>query len=416
MCFKVLAVLTLIMFGVLIPVNYYAGSRQLTVVNTTKSETLVQGTTDSLSFFSISHVQNSSNLLWLHLIFTYLVSGIVLKFLYDNYEQFANTLVEHVGKGAHSASERFEHRTVLIKNLKGNLSFELGLQEWLDSLRIGKVEKICMNTSGGYELYNLLNNHETSIRKLESAYMQWALNVFRHLSKVPLYQAVNPISRMKESTKIYLHHTKLSPDEEVKYWTIIQRQRPLLIRTVNNRIVQSDMIRHYGKLESVLVEELFLERNKAGSSEHSSASKKKLFGPRSVSAFVTFESIRSSMMARQLLLHSEMGAFKVKITQAPPRNEVIWSNLTMPSYERLVRHFGIISLSTCISIFWVIPTYYVSSLTDLAKLALDPAFTGYVEYLTDRPELLTFVTSFGPPVIIQTANSLMPYLFDCKCP
>lgn len=409
MCFKILAVLSVLLFGILIPVNYYAGSASSVDFNVTDSDTVIKSTTEVLSLFSISNVADASSVLWVHLLFAFFVTAFVLKTLYSQYQLYAESAIESLSRNHHSASEDYEKRTVLFKNIKGDLACKKGLREWLESMQIGPVEIICMNTTGGYDLYNLLNNHEKIMRQLETAYMQWTANIYRYLEKQPFIQ-------LNSTIKIQLHHSKPGHDIEDKSWNAIKRLRPFSIRPSKTGVVKTDdSIQVLTLMENDLVEALLLERSRAEASDYESnvPSAKTFSGPRTVSAFVTFESLKSSIMAQQLLLHSEMGSDMLKIQKAPRHSQVIWTNLTLPLNESLLRYYLVSIVAIGFSLLWAIPSSFISSLTDLPKLAINPEFTGYVEYISLHPGMAFFVANIGPPLLIQAITSFFPFVFQC---
>lgn len=296
--------------------------------------------------------------------------------------------------------------------MNDKLANEVCLRQWIDSLGLGKIEAIVINNPGGYNIYQLLREHERIIRKLEKAYMNWAENIYIHLTKDYVYRI--PILRSPSNVRIKLHNVAMDLDLKNKYSRDIQRLRPIHIHSLKKGNVLSDKISFLSNIEQDLVQKLHVEREKDAIQEENKRCPT-FFGNRSVSAFITFKSEKSCTIAKQLLIHSELENFSPRICQAPPLNQVVWNNLTIPDIERKLRNYCISFFGVLLPVFWTFPTSFIAGFTNLGALALNPTFTGYVQFLIERPVLYTFVNTFGAPIIIQTANLLSPYLFECTC-
>lgn len=407
MCIKIILVLLLLLLGILLPVNYFAGGNA--TPNIESATQVFNTTSESLAFFAINNISDGSNLLWIHVIFSGIVTAWTYYMLYANYKQYAETFNEYMcDRLLHSASERIQYRTILIKNLKHYTGNPNSIREWVETLGLGEIDSVSVNGGDGFEIWKILEKHKIVTRKIESAYMSWASSIYKQLG--PPARRFNTLSSNEKSM---LHHTKLEQDVEVKKWSIIHKCRPEILIPGRSGLLKRDVIKHYNRINNDLKEELIYRRIHpspqkvvGGELDHSKNY--------SISAFITFKDVRSCLIAKQLLLQSEMGISAIEVLQAPPHKEVIWGNLTLPLAERFGRQLFISILALVISITWIIPTSLVSSLTDLPRLASNPMFTEYVEYLVSRPLLYSLVSSVGPPLIIQTAVSCLPYLFQCQ--
>ncbi|KAI8916091.1 hypothetical protein EDD86DRAFT_186350 [Gorgonomyces haynaldii] len=416
MCFQCIAGLLLIVF-IMIPINFYASRGESPEFQNLTDTHVLQLTQKTLSLFSIENVKDGSQLLWFHLAFALLVSLWTYYVLYQGYKQFAKqSFAFHLSEESHSDEERLQSRTILIKNLTQELSTEESLRAWLDSLHLGTTTMISMNTKTEHRLWSKFKEHERTIRKIERGYMLWAARIYSFLR----YGNASMAWWLRESDKIYLHSTTLDTDTLSKHRDKIEQLRPHKLVTQGNRVQNVDLIHMLSRQENDLLEEIVMIRTKGlsplqfGFPETQSTTLKQLEKLRvsTVSAFVTFKSKRSCFMAQQMLLHPKSHAHRMTVSMAPPYSQVLWDSLSMSIFERMARQIlgSIVALATALS--WTIPTSFISSLTDLPKLSQNPLFTGYVQYLSVRPMLYTFVSAVGPPLIIQIANNSMPYFFD----
>lgn len=400
MCFRIILALFVLMFGILIPIHYYAGAAidvggQL--VNITNADMGLKLARDSLNSISIVNIKDGSPLLWIHLVFAYIVTGWTAYNLYWSYRDYTICYTKHMSSTSiHTASESLRNRTVMVKNmLPETMSI---LRTWLDSLKLGEIDSITMNTHGNQELYKLVEKRNRVIHLLEVAYMNWARSIYCHINKKQL-TSIGP------SINVLLHHQKI---EDAFKDTYFLKQRPIFL----GASLGTDAISHLKQQEEEMTSRIeALRATDSGTPIYSPFS---FLGPR-LSCFVTFKTRRASELAKQVLLTSDMSFHSMYMLTAPELDTVLWGNLGLSLTERNLRKFSITALGLVFALFWVIPTSLVSSLTDLPKLSDNPAFAGYIEYLSARPFLYTLVGQVGPPLIITIANSCAPYILECKC-
>ena len=410
MCFFIFAGLFIGLFIFLIPDNFFANDpEQYVAVNVTDT-TVLQIATNSLTTFSIINIQKGSNLLWIHLFFTALASFWILFMLRRGYLKYAKTYTQYMSNmDLHSPSEKLQHKSIIIKNLTDELSTESNLRSWLQSLELGPIKLISLNTNKGHDLWKKYQQHEKVVLQLEAAYMHWASNVFLLLK----YREFGKLGFLTSREKQYIHKNQLDQEIIDEKQDSIMKCRPIM--TVKGQSTK-DVIKYYLRYENDLMEEILMERTKTLSPNidfsFQTPSIWQRMHLRTTSAFVTFENVRSSVIAQQILLHSKTDETNMIINQAPPYDQVIWDNLNLSAFERLVRKYGISLVSLGIAGFWIIPSSFISSLTDLPKLYGNPAFKDYVEYLGARPWLYTIISSIGPPIFTQISINFMPYVFE----
>jgi hypothetical protein len=103
-----------------LPVHYYAGSRTDSAQNVTSGYVQVETRKDAFSYFDINHIDDGSELIWIHLLFSYLVTFVTCKFIKRNYRLYAETLVRE-SLSQKSSKEQYERRTIIGTILRSNV-------------------------------------------------------------------------------------------------------------------------------------------------------------------------------------------------------------------------------------------------------------------------------------------------------
>jgi hypothetical protein len=93
-------------------VHYFAGSRTASAENVTSGSVQVETKIDAFSYFDINHIKDGSELIWIHLFFSYLVTFVTCKFIRRNYKLYAETLVKE-SMSHKSFTENYERRTII---------------------------------------------------------------------------------------------------------------------------------------------------------------------------------------------------------------------------------------------------------------------------------------------------------------
>jgi RNA recognition motif-containing protein len=412
MSFKIFSIIMVILFVILIPVNYVAASEQQTALNITlEAGTVYEVTNSALSAISVSRIQNGSNLLWVHCVCSYLVSGVVYYFLYHEYQSYVSTASKCL-REPQDRLDKLKQRTILITNLPRSLRTKLALEKWLIGIDLGTVVSIYMNTKQDEELLKYIQQYKDLIYNLERAYMQWCVDIYKLIH----FPHSKSVVRLGSSQRIKLIETQMSEDEWKKASVIANNCRPLymqtvsktrdVIKTLRKRIIGLDSIIGKMRLErrelvSVTTQELVSVTNPEPDDTIDVMYSK--FNSSSTSAFITFKSPRSAYTALQMKLDSSMDGFSMQVKPAPLPNDVLWNNLTKSLWDRKVKRAALSILSMGFCAGWVIPTFYISTI----------AYMVTPEWTEANPFFAMIVTTVLPPVLILICAVNIPYLLDC---
>jgi Trk K+ transport system NAD-binding subunit len=408
MCFSLFAILMFILFIILIPVNYYASTDEVALNITLGSGTILEVANSALSSISMSQIQNGSSIFWVHCVCAYIVSGVVFYFLHKEYRHYVITTARCL-REPKDHLDRIQQRTILITNLPKHLRTKLALEKWLLGIDIGRIQSIYMNTKQDGDLLRLLSEFKSLIYKLERAYMQWAINIYKMLH----FPRVSSVIRLGASARLKLIENSIADEDKERSIAIADQCRPLYISQNKTEFKKRDVIKYLTKrvkelenqilqkrmekrellsVTAELPEDLSLDRLYEGLNAHSA------------SAFVTFRSNRAVYTALQMKLDSSMDGYSMLAKPAPLPNDVMWNNLTKSLWDRKVKRGFLSLLSMGICVGWVIPTYFISTLS----------FIGLPAWIDTNPFLAMIAKSVVPPVLILTCATLITYVLDCN--
>jgi len=88
--------------------------------------------------------------------------------------------------------------------------------------------------------------------------------------------------------------------------------------------------------------------------------------------------------------------------------EVIWENMRIVWWERLVRIALTVAAITLMVIFWTVPVGFVGSLSEVDKLAERFPFLSFVNSLPDS--VLAVIKGFLPAALLAALMALVPII------
>jgi hypothetical protein len=129
--------------------------------------------------------------------------------------------------------------------------------------------------------------------------------------------------------------------------------------------------------------------------------------------FVEFENLREAQAAYQSLTHHEVITMAPRYTGMIP-SDVIWKNLRIKGWERMVRSAATIAVVVATIIFWSIPVALVASFSNINSLITIPGLT-WLKFINNLPsQLLGLITGLLPVVLLALLMSLLPPYLRCK--
>lgn len=126
------------------------------------------------------------------------------------------------------------------------------------------------------------------------------------------------------------------------------------------------------------------------------------------SAFIEFNQQVAAHMAAQSLMHKESMQMAPRYIQIAP-SDIIWENMNIKSYERMLRRFVSISITTVIIIFWAVPVVFVQAVANINELAKVLPFLSVINRL--GPSIVGIIQGILPAIALSILISLVPIIF-----
>ncbi|GAA5795702.1 hypothetical protein HPULCUR_001064 [Helicostylum pulchrum] len=126
------------------------------------------------------------------------------------------------------------------------------------------------------------------------------------------------------------------------------------------------------------------------------------------SAFIEFNEQAAAHMAAQSLMHKESMQMAPRYIQIAP-SDIIWENMNIKSYERMLRRFVSIACTTVIIIFWAVPVVFVQAIANIDELAKILPFLSIIKELD--PAIVGIIQGILPAVALSVLISLVPIIF-----
>ncbi|KAI5362890.1 Putative calcium-dependent channel, 7TM region phosphate [Septoria linicola] len=125
------------------------------------------------------------------------------------------------------------------------------------------------------------------------------------------------------------------------------------------------------------------------------------------SAFVEFDSLVAAQAAYQSLTHHQVLQMSPRFTGMTP-DEVIWSNLKIKWWERVVRKVATTSFVVALIVFWSIPVAVVGAISNIDNLIKCLPWLSFINDIP--PVILGVVTGLLPVILLAVLMSLLPII------
>jgi hypothetical protein len=126
------------------------------------------------------------------------------------------------------------------------------------------------------------------------------------------------------------------------------------------------------------------------------------------SAFIEFNQQIAAHIAAQSLMHKKPMQMAPRTIGISP-SDVIWENMNIRSFERMMRRFLSISITSAIIIFWAVPVVFVQAVANLDTLAKALPFLAGINNL--GPTAVGIIQGILPAVALSILISLVPVIF-----
>lgn len=125
------------------------------------------------------------------------------------------------------------------------------------------------------------------------------------------------------------------------------------------------------------------------------------------SVFICFHTQEQAETAVQVLTHHQALHMSPRFIGIQP-DDIVWSNLRLKWWERLVRRFAAAAFITALIIFWTIPVAVVGSISNIKALTEKLPWLGFLNHI---PEVIYGVVSgFLPTILLAVLMALLPII------
>ncbi|KAI5795120.1 hypothetical protein EDC01DRAFT_654152 [Geopyxis carbonaria] len=323
--------------------------------------------------------------LWAHVIFVYVFTSLVFYFLLDQTQEVVQIRQNYLGNQA-----TVTDRTIKLSGIPEELRSEGILKEYIEKLKIGKVESITICRKW-QELDRLMEERQNTLRKLEEAHTA--------------HHSHPKINGDAGSGPDLAHNNTpgMTPDEEAM---------PLLGGDAGGHFDSSrprlTLRKGWFKLSSKKVDAInFLTNKLQDLDDKITEARRKEYSAMPL-AFITMDSVPAAQVAIQALLDPTPGAMIAR--QAPSPSDIVWPNTYLSRTSRSFRGWAISISVTLLSIFWLVPVTALAALWDLHQIRqISP---GVADFLEDHEVLGSLVQTFLPTLVLTLLNVAIPYLYD----
>lgn len=126
------------------------------------------------------------------------------------------------------------------------------------------------------------------------------------------------------------------------------------------------------------------------------------------SAFIEFNQQVAAHMAGQTLMHERANQMAPRYINISP-SDVIWENMNIHSFERLIRRFISMAITTAIIVFWAVPVVFVQAVANLETLSQALPFLSAFNNL--GPTAVGIIQGILPAVALAILIALVPIIF-----
>ncbi|CAO3697007.1 unnamed protein product [Rhizopus stolonifer] len=329
--------------------------------------TINQGDLDGLNYLTMGNVLNSSRT-WAHCFLAMILSGLVWYYTFRETHIYIDLRRKYLLSPEYTQS--VAARTLFVPSIPNNVNNAEDLKRIFSKFP-GGVRRVWLNRKLN-DLPDLVQERDKAVYRLEAAVTKAILATYKYHQKK---------WTIEDGSKIDIPG-KLRPTHRVSP-----------IPWVGHKV---DSIQYYHNLIKELNESILKKQSEAP----------QLFQYNS--AFIEFHSQIAAHMAGQSLIHKDSMHMAPRHIAIEP-SDVIWDNMNIRSFERLVRRFASMVITTAIIIFWAVPVVFVQAIANLEKLSkVIPFLTGLN---TLGPTAIGIIQGILPAIALSILISLVPIVF-----
>ncbi|OCF40913.1 membrane protein [Kwoniella heveanensis CBS 569] len=364
----------------------------------------------------------------IHLIFTYLFTGLCLSFFHNNFHRFVLSRQSFGLHLIHSISSR----TVLVSSLPKHLRGDRALADYFESCGwMVESVSVCRAVE---PVRNVLEKRTSALLKLEEAWVDWVGNPAGravegydpNVYSKPSVTASLTASPQRADAPLIPDLDDNDDNSNVNERSALTRNRSTSNGVTSRPQSQSEAEdgeahchghihttrprptyrpRWFGtKVDAI---EYWEKQFKEADEEVKELRKKGRFEA-THAAFVTFEDVKDAQTACQVVHYPHHSEATTEL--APEPRDVVWSKVSMSNREAQVRDFIVMGVTGVLFLFWFVP---VSSLATLLSYEEIKKIMPWLARVIDAsPRLAAIVQNSLPSLALIAFNGLLPFLLE----
>ncbi|TFK47344.1 DUF221-domain-containing protein [Heliocybe sulcata] len=321
-------------------------------------------------------ISDANSYLTIHLLFTYLFTGLALYFIQKNYRRFIRARQLFSLELVHSIPAR----TVMITDIPKHLQSERAVAEYFENMNLSvESATICREVGN---LKALLDKRTNALLNLEAAWVKYVGNpstveAYDPSNSAPAYTDGEPSSLEAQQSRLVVPHRK-RPSMRPGWF----KSKVDALEYLEARFKEAD--------------DAVKSKRKAGK-----------FKP-AQTAFVTFEKMSSAQIAVQTA-HSPTPTYCITHLAPEPR-DIVWANMTHSQNAMRIREVIVLSAICVLLLFWVVPITFLASLLSYKEIK---KVMPWLARLIDRNDKVqAIVQNSLPSVAMISLNALLPFLLE----
>ncbi|EFA85535.1 hypothetical protein PPL_01493 [Heterostelium album PN500] len=337
--FYIMVVLVVLSAIILYPTNSQGGYNAARQENNGTLPDEVVG----LSVISMSNIARGENLLWVHVVFTVIVTSVVCFFIYFDYKDFAERRITF------KHQNRLMNHTVFIRDIPDRLFTKESLTRYMESYFPGQIRDIILINQLPI-IYKLMNQREGFVKKYECA--------------------------MEKAS-----------------------------RTNKTVYVKTGLCGCFGEKREALdfYQEKIDDLDKS-IEMHRTRSEQNM--PDSGSGFIVFNHKSTAKIVEQVVMDKKFPMKMVRFS-APDPYDVYWPNVSYTSHSFFIRSLIVSIFIFGLVFFWSIPVAFLSGFSNLATLSKISAFSWLVDIIEKSSVLAGFLQGFLPNLVLIIFMALL---------
>ncbi|KAI7904575.1 uncharacterized protein BX663DRAFT_530119 [Cokeromyces recurvatus] len=338
--------------------------------------TINQGHLSGLNYLTMGNVTEDRRT-WAHCLLAIILSILVWYYTFRETKNYIN-LRRHFLLSSDYANS-VAARTVYIPSIPEEINNVESLQRMFDKFP-GGIRRIWLNRQ--------LNDLPDLVQKRQ----KYALSLEAKLTKAIL--------------ATYKYHIKIGDSNRINEQGLTHADIPSKIRPTHRESSMPIPLPFFGHK----VDSLHFYHNQIKELNDTIAEKQEnvIHFSQVKSAFIEFNQQIAAHMAAQTLVYKEsmqMAPRYIGITSS----DIIWENMNIGSYERLIRRMISLTLTTAIVIFWAIPVVFVQAIANIDTLAKALPFLNAINNM--GPTAVGIIQGILPAVFLSILISLVPIIF-----